>query len=101
MYNMCDYCGRGTRTYTTVDKLNFCCTDCEKNYSDINPGHKLANESMDEVVFETKSFDKFMDQILLTENGKKKTLLSEDCPQRVRAKRHQDRPNNKITYRRK
>lgn len=43
-------------------------------------------------------FDKFMDRILISEGRGAPPVHVEDNPQRLRAARHQDRPNNKIRY---
>lgn len=43
-------------------------------------------------------FDKYMDQILIKEGHGRPAVAAEDNPQRRRAARHQDRPNNKIRY---
>lgn len=43
-------------------------------------------------------FDKFMDRILVCEGAGRPPVPEEDNPQRRRAARHQDRPNNRIRY---
>jgi hypothetical protein len=43
------------------------------------------------------SFDKFMDSILISENIRQGPKTMPDSPQRIRAKRNQDRPANR-TY---
>lgn len=45
-----------------------------------------------------QDFDKYMDQILIKEGHGRPPVKPEDNPQRRRAARHQDRPNNKIRY---
>lgn len=45
-------------------------------------------------------FDKFMDAILVNENVGRRVIPSHnDSPQRERARRHQERPINRIKYR--
>lgn len=45
------------------------------------------------------TFDKFMDSILISENVRKGPRCVADSPQRIRAKRNQDRPANKTFIR--
>lgn len=45
------------------------------------------------------AFDKFMDSILISENVRKGPRTVADSPQRIRAKRNQDRPANRTFVR--
>jgi hypothetical protein len=45
-----------------------------------------------------EGFDKFMDRIVLDERKNIVQRESEKSPQRIRAERNQDRPNNRIRY---
>lgn len=45
-----------------------------------------------------EGFDKFMDRIVIDERKNIVPRETEKSPQRVRAERNQDRPNNKIRY---
>lgn len=60
------------------------------------------DDDMDEVaslgVDEGFVFDKFVDQILISEGYGRAPVKPEDNPQRRRAARHQDRPGNKTRF---
>lgn len=45
-----------------------------------------------------ENFDKFMDRIVLDEHKNVVPRETEKSPQRIRAERNQDRPNNRIRY---
>lgn len=56
----------------------------------------IENIDAEQQVNEGISFDKFMDDILISEGAFAVKQVQHDSPQRIRAARHQDRPNNKI-----
>jgi hypothetical protein len=52
--------------------------------------HRFKNENI--------SFDKYMDNILVSEGYNRPIVKQEDTPQRKRAARNQDRPGNRTRY---
>lgn len=80
--------------YKNEEKCECCdesrenCT-CDPDCKDCDCKKKKANESF------AFTFDKFMDSIVLREN---KRGLTNDSPIRERAKRHQEKPLNRIIF---
>lgn len=70
--------------------------DCKKNGEkcDCDPGCSCGCNPR-----EGLTFDKFMDSILMSENFSKTMRTVNDSPQRIRAKRNQERPLNRIVVR--
>jgi hypothetical protein len=70
-------CGCGTKEECT------CAPDCDC-------GCKKKEEGV--------NFDKFMDSILISENRRSPIKCEPDSPQRIRAKRNQERPLGRIRF---
>lgn len=73
----CEMCG--CQIYDSDDGM---CPTCDSTVSESTAYH----------------FDKHIDQILLAEHKHKSIDEKTPTPQRIRAKRHQDRPGNKIIF---
>jgi hypothetical protein len=63
---------------------------------DVQDDERTARTDPSGRMFE--GFDKFMDRIVIDERKNIVPRETEKSPQRIRAERNQDRPNNKIRY---
>lgn len=89
----CDHCGAPLGMPHESD-----CPNDEEGEED-RPDGMRANIQGEGHVFETDSFDKFMDRIVGDEKQRVRvTPKVEDNPQRQRAARYQDRPMNKTRW---
>lgn len=95
--NVCD--GAGTVTVEPGDQDACECCGGPASECTCPPGCPgcSCRSSMEEGV----SFDKFMDTILVKEGSvvSRKMRTLNDSPQRERARKHQEKPLNRITYR--
>ena len=99
--DLCGTCGGGGTVAISVGEDDTCeCCGLPRESCSCPPGCPNCSCGGESFV-ESFGFDKFMDQIILKEGSvfKKAVLSTPDSPQRERARRHQEKPINRIRYR--
>lgn len=99
MHDVCDMCGEVVPEdqLTPTETGTLACTQCAEE--ELVQRDYVADMATDaRPLGEGVGFDKFMDNILVSEGRLRTPVREEDSPLRRRAARHQDRPLNKIRF---
>ena len=106
----CDYCGEETNSPAALmmtDDGMYACESCRTEHEksgELPPprGYEhhgpLSDEERNAPYYESFTFDKFVDSILISEHKNTEKKVISDTPQRFYAKKYREKAANRIVY---